>query len=61
MKELARRITNRIKYEQGQKLIPTLGEVITFNSAGELNAFVNTKVVTKSEALKIYPDKRGES
>ncbi len=55
MKELARRITNRIRLDMLNKRILTIGKVMTFNGLGELNKFVNIKVITKQEAEIIWP------
>ena len=54
MDELARRITNRIKMDAISRRKLTIGEVMTFNDIGELNAFVSIKAVSKLEAENIY-------
>ena len=56
MKELAIRITARIKLDMINRRKITIGKAMMFNDIGELNGFVNYKVITKEEFKSIYTE-----
>ena len=55
MKELAQRITNRIRLDMANKHKLTIGLPMMFNDLGELNGFVNMKFIAREEAEIMYP------